>query len=71
MAEAEVTAKKWGSSLGIVIPKNIIDKEHIKEREKLKIEIKKLHTAREIFGILRGLKIDAQKAKDKMRQSWE
>ena len=71
MAEIEVIAKKWGSSLGVVIPKDIVEKEHIKEKERLKIEVKKLHSARKVWGLLKGLKIDTQKAKDEMRKGWE
>ena len=71
MAEIEVITKKWGSSLGVVIPKNIVEKEHIKEREKLKIEIKKMHKVKDIFGMLKGLRINAQKAKDEMRKGWD
>ncbi len=71
MAEIEVITKKWGSSLGVVIPKNIVEKEHIKEKEKLKIEIKKMHKAKDVFGMLKGLKINTQKAKDEMRKGWD
>ena len=72
MAEAvDVVAKKWGSSIGIVIPKEIVEKEHIKENQKLTIDIKKPHILREIYGSLKGWKIDSQKAKDEMRKGWE
>lgn len=71
MAEVEVTAKKWGSSIGVIIPKEIVEKEGIKENEKIRIEIKKAHTAREVWGLFADLKINAQKAKDEMRKGWD
>ena len=37
----EVTAKKWGSSLGIIIPKDIVEKEHIKEGQKVSVLLRK------------------------------
>ncbi len=41
MNEIKTTAKKWGSSIGIIIPKEIVEKEKIKEGEKLDILIRK------------------------------
>jgi len=72
MTEVEAVAKKWGSSLGIVIPKNIVEQEHIVENEKVKIEIKKAHTAREVWGLLpHGWKKTTQELKDEARAGWE
>lgn len=71
MAEVEVVARKWGSSIGVVIPNYVVEKEHIEENEKIKIEIKKAPTAREIWGLFPKLKIDAQKAKEEMRKGWD
>jgi len=70
MVELECVAKKWGSSLGIVIPKEIAKIEHITENEKVVIEIKKKHTAREFFGLLAGWRRPAQEIKDEMRKGW-
>ena len=50
--EVELVAKKWGSSLGIVLPKAIVEKEHIRDNDVVVIEIKKRHFAREFFGLL-------------------
>ena len=38
---AETTAKKWGSSLGIIIPKEVAEKEGIKDGEKVSIIVRK------------------------------
>lgn len=71
MTEADALTRKWGNSLGVIIPRSIVKEEHLEENEKIRIEIRKSHTAKELWGIMKGLKIDAQKAKDEMRASWE
>ena len=72
MTEVEVIAKRWGSSIGVVIPKETIKKEHIREHEHLKIEIKKAHTAREIWGRTpHGWKRSTQELKDEARKGWK
>ncbi|MBI4140810.1 hypothetical protein HY485_03145 [Candidatus Woesearchaeota archaeon] len=71
MAEVEVIARKWGSSIGVVIPNYVVEEEHIEKNEHLKIEIKKRRTARDIWGLFPKLRIDAQKAKEEMRKGWD
>ena len=70
MAVTETKVKRWGSSLGVVIPSEIAKKEKLKEGEKVIIEIKKKNTMREFFGSLKGLDIDPQKMKDELRKDW-
>lgn len=70
MAEIECTAKKWGNSLGIVIPNDIVQKEHITENENITVIIKKKHLAKEFFGILPDWKGTGQKIKNDMRKGW-
>lgn len=41
MQEIETTTKKWGSSVGIVIPKEVLDKEKIKVGQKVHLFIRK------------------------------
>lgn len=50
--EIETKTKKWGSSLGIIIPKKIVILERIKEGQKINISIlsKKKTTGGDIFG---------------------
>ena len=71
MATVEVFAKRWGSSIGIIIPKEIVDQEHIALHEKIRIEIKKTHTAQEVWGLLpKGWKKSTQALKDEAREGW-
>ena len=53
--EVETKTKKWGSSLGIIIPKEIVRKERIREGQEIKIDIlsKKKTTGADIFGKLK------------------
>ena len=69
--EAKTKLRKWGSSFGVVIPKDIIKKEHLKIGEELVIEIKRKQSIKDIFGSLKGWKIDSQKAKDELRKEWK
>lgn len=39
--EIVTEAKKWGSSIGIVIPKDVVEKEKIKEGQKIRVFISK------------------------------
>ena len=50
----EVTTKKWGNSIGIVIPSEMVKRLNIKPEEKLTIEIeKKSNVLKELFGAIK------------------
>ena len=51
----ETIVKKWGNSLGVVLPKAIIEKEGIHEGSKIEIIIKnkKFTRVKDILGILK------------------
>lgn len=68
--EVELVAKKWGSSLGVVLPKGIVEKEHISENDTIIVEIKKRHYAKEFFGIFSQWKKPTQQIKDEMKKGW-
>ena len=70
MAEAECITRKWGSSLGIIIPKDIVDHEHLAENEKIVVDIRKKHLAREFIGLLRGWSKPADEIKREMKKGW-
>ena len=50
--EIETRTKKWGSSLGIIIPKRIVITERIQAGQKISVDIlsKKKTTGADIFG---------------------
>ena len=70
--EIETKAKKWGSSMGVIIPKFIVDAKRIRENDKIIIEIKTRPLVGEMFGRFpRKSRKNAQKLKDEMKRGWE
>ena len=70
MVEVEVQTRKWGNSLGIAIPKKIIEEESLHENQKVIIEIKKVANIKTLFNSMKFTK-SAQQLKDEMREGWE
>ena len=68
MIEAKV--RKWGNSLGLIIPKETVEKEHIKEKEKLRfLIIRDTNVLKDTFGMVKGKwKKSAQQFKDQARK---
>ncbi len=65
-----VTAKKWGNSIGVIIPREIIKNQHIKEGDELAISVFKKGDLRDVFGKLKT-KMSGQEFKDLARKGWE
>ena len=70
MVETEVKTRKWGSSIGVVLPKEVVDEIGIKPDEKITIDIKKKPLAKEFFGLLKDWKRPTQEIKDEARAGW-
>ncbi|MBD3313652.1 AbrB/MazE/SpoVT family DNA-binding domain-containing protein [Candidatus Woesearchaeota archaeon] len=70
MIECESNIRKWGNSFGIIIPKDIMEKEHIKEDEKVRFMIiRDSKVLKETFGMLKGrLRKSGQEIKDQTRK---
>lgn len=68
--EIKAIARKWGSSLAVIIPKEIADKKNIKENVEITIEIKRKPLAAELFGKFPNWKKPTQQIKDEMRSGW-
>lgn len=71
MAEAESIVRKWGNSLGVIIPKEMAEEEHLTENEKVVISIKKGHKAKEFFGMFPDWKTPTAELKKEMKKGWE
>ena len=69
--EIETKTRKWGSSIGVVLPKRIVEEAGIKPNEKIVIEIKKRPLAKEFFGKFPDWGKSTQELKDEMRAGWE
>lgn len=68
--EAVLKPRKWGNSLGITIPKQVVEQEGITLKDELVVDIKKKTDIRDIRGLFK-FKKSAQEIKDEMRQGWE
>jgi antitoxin component of MazEF toxin-antitoxin module len=52
MQNIEVRARKWGDSIAVIIPSQIVSQKSIKIGDKLFISITKGSDIKEVFGIL-------------------
>ena len=66
----QTTVKKWGNSIGIIIPKEIVEMEKIKVNEKILINIIRKADLTNIFGSLKT-SISGQEFKDMVRKGWK
>lgn len=71
MVETEVKTRKWGSSIGVVLPKELVDEAGIRPDETIVIDVRKRHKAKEFFGLLKDWKRPTQEIKDEMRKGWD
>ena len=65
-----VIAKKWGNSVGVILPKEMVEKQDIKVGDDIAINIFKKGNLRDIFGTLKT-KMTAQELKDFAREGWK
>jgi antitoxin component of MazEF toxin-antitoxin module len=71
MPDIDCLTKKWGSSIGIIIPNDIVKKEHIIPNERIRITVTKIPDAKSIWDI--GpiqRKQTTQQIKDELRKGW-
>ena len=66
----EVNLKKWGNSFGIILPKELIDKEELKENSPIFIEVVKKADLSDIFGSIQEKKISGQEFKNMIKRGW-
>ena len=66
----QTTVKKWGNSVGIILPKEIVEMEKIKVNEKILINIIRKADLTNIFGSLKT-SISGQEFKDMVRKGWQ
>ncbi len=69
--EIKAKARKWGSSIAVVLPKALVDEEGIKPNETIVIEVKKGVRVKDVFGMFPNWKRSAQEIKDEARKGWE
>ncbi len=60
--------RKWGNSLGVVIPREEASKEGLHENDEVEIVIRKAADIRQLFGKYKFR--DLQSVKDELREGW-
>ncbi|MEK6860267.1 MAG: AbrB/MazE/SpoVT family DNA-binding domain-containing protein [Nanoarchaeota archaeon] len=66
----EVEIKKWGNSIGIILPKSLICEEGLRENDKIIINIVRKSDLSKTFGREKR-SMSGQEFKDIVRQGWE
>lgn len=61
--------KRWGNSFGVVVPKDIVEKEGLKEGEEVEISVRKASDIKGLFGKYPFKNI--QQEKERMRSGWD
>ncbi len=61
--------KCWGNSLGVVLPKAIVDQEELVEGEEVEIIVRKISDVRSLRGKYPFKNL--QREKEEMRRGWE
>jgi len=58
MIEYETKVKKWGNSMGIILPKEEVKREKLREKQSVRVIISPVKSIRvkDIFGKLKGWK---------------
>ena len=70
--EVKTRAKKWGSSLAVILPKMVVEASRIRENDDLVVEVKHPVLAPELFGKFpRRSRRTAQQLKEDARRGWE
>ena len=70
MTEIECKTRKIGGSIGIILPKEAVEREGIKPDQNIVVEIKKQVKVKDVFGMFPDWKTPTQKLKDEARKGW-
>lgn len=65
-----INIKKWGNSLGVVLPMDIIKHQHLQEGDTILVEVVKKADLRPVFGTLHR-KLSGQQFKNFVREGWK
>lgn len=73
MIECESVARKWGSSIGLTIPKEVVKKINLKENKRVRfIIIEDESPIKKTFGMLKEWKKPTEQIIKEMREdSWD
>lgn len=70
MASVTATARRWGSSIAVVLPAALVKAENIKEGDEVVIDVHAADDFSDLFGAWKGKgkRIDSQAVKDEIRR---
>ena len=68
--EISCKTKKWGSSMGIIIPKEVVEKEKIKVGEQIILQITPRLKCKDIFGMFPNWKRSTAEIKKEIKKGW-
>jgi antitoxin component of MazEF toxin-antitoxin module len=65
----EVKLRKWGNSIGLVLPKEYSKSQNLKENQTVRISVVKETDLSSMYGKLKGkINLSSQKFKDELRK---
>ena len=70
MTEIDAVARKWGDSLAVIIPHDIVKKEKIQANQKIHVILRREIDLSDLFGALKTKKT-AHHLKEEGSQGWE
>jgi antitoxin component of MazEF toxin-antitoxin module len=69
--EIQTKTRRWGNSIAVIIPSNIVETRNIKENEDITVTIlKNRPQAGALFGKFTNWKKSTQEMKDDMKRGW-
>lgn len=66
----KVRTRKWGNSLGVILPKPIVEATKIKENDEVDLSIETPVLAGALFGKFPHWKKPTQQIKDEAKKGW-
>jgi len=60
--------KRWGNSLGVVLPKTLVEEEELREGEEIEVTVRKVADVRNLRGKYPFK--DLQHEKNEMKRGW-
>ena len=66
----QVAVKKWGNSMGVILPKKLVDEKQLKEDDIILIDVVQEADFSDDVGSLKDIKMSGQKFKDIVRGGW-
>ena len=70
MTEIETIVRRWGDSMAVIIPRDIVKEEQIKPKSKVRIRLVREDDLSDLFGKFRTKKTPKE-LKDEGREAWE